>query len=423
MKLHITPSRLRGEIAVPGSKSHTIRGITAALASTGTCRLHAPLDSADTRSTLEAARLLGARIVKEKDCWEITGTGGEFSAPGQTIDMGNSGTGLRMLTAMAATGKIPVSFDGDNSLRTRLMAGLLDTLAALGAQIESSNGRCPLTVRGPLSGGAAKTDGTTSQFLTALLFALPTADGNFRIELPFLNEQPYIHITLNWLQRLGIHVTHSADLLHWEIPGNQTIFPFERVIPADFSTAAFPLVAGAIAGDGITIRNLDFSDVQGDKAVFAHLESMGASLVRGEELYVAPSRLLEGREIDLNATPDALPAMAVAAAFAQGETRLVNVPQARVKETDRIAVMTAELAKMGVPVRELPDGMIIQGCRPRGARLDGHGDHRIVMALAVAALGADGKSSIDGAEAAEVTYPEFFRDFRKLGAGFEMREE
>ncbi len=422
MKLYVKPSRLQGEIAVPGSKSHTIRGIAAALLSTGRCRLYAPLESADTRSALAAAQSFGAAVTETPEYWEITGTGGKFAEPGSVIDMGNSGTGLRMLSALAATQNFPVTFDGDESLRTRLMSGLLEAVSALGAKTVSANGKCPLTIQGPVRSGRAELDGTTSQYLTSLLFALPTVPGKFKLELPFLNEQPYIHITLDWLRRLGIEVSHSADLLFWEIPGGQTIPGFDRVIPADFSTAAFPLLAGAIAGDGVTIRNLDFSDAQGDKAVFGYFEAMGASIVRGGELLVRPGAWLEGRELDLNSTPDALPAMAVAGAFARGETRLVNAPQARVKETDRIAVMAQELGKMNVPVRELPDGMIIQGCRPAGAKLDGHGDHRIVMALACAALAANGESVIDGAEAAVVTYPGFFDDFRKLGAQFELAE-
>ena len=302
------------------------------------------------------------------------------------------------------------------------MGGLLDALGGLGAKTVSSGGRCPLTVSGPLRSGRVRLDGTTSQFLTAMLFALPTVPGaDFELELPFLNEQPYIHITLRWLEHLGLRVEHSGDLLRWRIPGGQTVPGFERVIPADFSTAAFPLLAAALAGDGVTIRNLDFGDAQGDKAVFDCFEKMGASIARGGELSVAPSRILEGCELDLNATPDALPAMAAAAAFARGETRLVNVPQARVKETDRISAMAEELAKMNVFVREKPDGMVIAGTRPRGAKLDGHGDHRIVMALACAALAAEGPSIIDGAEAAAVTYPGFFRDFQALGAKFELK--
>ncbi len=183
------------------------------------------------------------------------------------------------------------------------------------------------------------------------------------------------------------------------------------MVPADWSSATFFLVAAAITGGSLTLEGLDKKDSQGDKAVVGMLEEMGctAEVVPGG--LRIEGRPMHGAVLDLNATPDALPAIAVAACFAEGETRLVNVPQARMKETDRITVMTSELLKLGVDVEELPDGMIIRGRRPgsfKGAMVDGHDDHRVVMALAVAALGCCGELSIKGAEAADVTFPGFF---------------
>ena len=181
----------------------------------------------------------------------------------------------------------------------------------------------------------------------------------------------------------------------------------------------FPLCAAALCGDGVVIRNLDFSDAQGDKKVFSCLERMGAKIEHGTELTVLPTGgKLHGCAIDMNETPDALPVMAVVAALAEGETRLLNVPQARVKETDRIAVMASELAKMGAEVEELPDGMVIRGGALHGAEVSSFGDHRIAMALAVAGLAAEGETVIDRAEAPSVTYPDFIRDFQNIGADF-----
>ena len=174
-----------------------------------------------------------------------------------------------------------------------------------------------------------------------------------------------------------------------------------------------------IAGNGVGIRNLDFNDVQGDKKVFSYLEEMGAKLEYTPELLkVVPGCRLTGKVIDLNETPDALPIMAVAACNAVGETRLVNAPQARVKETDRIACMTRELAKMGADVEELPDGMVIRGGKLHGAEVESYGDHRIAMALAIAGLTADGETVINDAECASVTYPAFVKDFTRLGADY-----
>lgn len=419
MKLTVRPSRLAGEIAVTGSKSHTIRGIAAGALCHGTATLIAPLESADTRSALEAVKTFGAKVTESGDRWIIEGTGGRFVNSGKVIDMGNSGTGLRMLSGLAALQDFPITFDGDDSLRTRLMQGLLESFSQLGAQVTSTGGKCPLSIHGPVKGGRTVADGTTSQFLTALLFSLPLAEGDSEIELAFLNEKPYIDITLSWLDTLGISVEHSEDYLHWYIPGSQQVKSFSRVIAADFSTAAFPLVAGVIAGNGVGIRNLDFNDVQGDKKVFSYLEEMGAKLEYTPELLkIVPGCRLTGKVIDLNETPDALPIMAVAACNADGETRLVNAPQARVKETDRIACMTRELAKMGADVEELPDGMVIRGGKLHGAEVESYGDHRIAMALAIAGLTADGETVINDAECASVTYPAFVKDFTRLGADY-----
>jgi 3-phosphoshikimate 1-carboxyvinyltransferase len=418
MKLTVKPSVLKGEIAVSGSKSHTIRGIVAALAGTGKSLLRSPLGSADTLAVLDAAKLLGAQVMCGADFWEITGTGGRFTDPGQVIDMKNSGTGLRLLSGMCALQDFTVSFDGDSSLRTRKMATLLDSFAQLGAKIDAPTGKCPFSMRGPVTGGPVTADGSSSQFLSALLLSLPLAAQDSVITLDFLNEQPYVGITTSWMDALGLHYRRSDDLLRWEIPGRQKISSFDRTIPADFSTAAFPLVAGMIAGGGVGIRNLDFSDPQGDKAVFDFAEKMGARLERGEFLHVLPGSRLHGCDLDLNATPDALPVLAVAGAFARGTTRLLNVPQARIKETDRIAVMAQELPKIGIAAEELPDGLVIHGGKVRGGRVSSHGDHRVAMAFAVAGLAAQEPIEIEDAECAGVSYPRFFDDFTALGADF-----
>ncbi len=193
-------------------------------------------------------------------------------------------------------------------------------------------------------------------------------------------------------------------------------------MPADFSSATFFLVAAAVTGSRLFLRGLDMADTQGDKAVVDMLKEMGCtvSVERGGLSIEGPDEL-RGGTFDLNATPDALPGMAVAGCLARGETRLTNVPQARIKETDRIAVMARELGRMGADATELPDGMVLRHSRLRGAEVEGHGDHRVVMALAVAALAADGPTTIHGAEAAAVTFPDFVDLMRQAGADMSVR--
>jgi len=169
------------------------------------------------------------------------------------------------------------------------------------------------------------------------------------------------------------------------------------------------------------LLGLDLKDPQGDKAIFGYLEKMGARVDYYDHRIIVTGGRLEGADLDLNDTPDALPAMAALAAHASGVTRLLNVPQARIKETDRIAVMCEELAKMGIKTEELPDGLVIHGGLPTGAVVEGHGDHRIVMALAICASGANGDSVINGAEACSITFPTFADLFRQCGGS--LREE
>ncbi|HQC52985.1 MAG TPA: 3-phosphoshikimate 1-carboxyvinyltransferase [Lentisphaeria bacterium] len=421
MKLVVHPSRLRGEICVPGSKSHTIRGIVAGLLAEGESVVRHPLQSADTLSVLQAASELGLGVQTSDQEWRFQGRGGAFRPSSQPLNLGNSGTGLCILAAVAATQPFPCHFDGDASLRSRSLQSELEALAVLGAEQASTAGKCPLMVRGPLIGGETFVDGSNSQYLTSLLFASPLAARATDIRLRFLREKPYVEMTLAWLRRCGVEVVADDDFLHFHVPGQQRYQAFSATIPADFSTAAFPLAAGLLAGDGVTMRNLDFDDVQGDKVIFDFAAEMGASMQRTSDgvLVNHLKDRLQGRRFDLNACPDTLPVMAVLGAYSQGETVLANVAQARQKETDRIACMARELTKMGGQVTERADGMVISGGTLRGAELSGCGDHRIVMALTVAALAANGASVIDGAEVAAVTYPGFVEDFQRLGAVME----
>ena len=422
MKLKSVFSRLSGEISIPASKSHTVRAVAIAAVAHGTSVLKNPLISGDAQSAIDGAREIGASVELGRD-WIIKGIGG---APGERcrhIDVRNSGTSLRILTALCALGNHPVTFDGDNSIRQRPMTPLLSALENLGATvIESTNGKCPFTIMGPLQGGTTRINGISSQFLTALLIACPLAPMNTEILVENLNEKPYVEITLDWLRRMGIQFEKQG--LDWfRIFGGQHYRAFKRYLPADFSSATFPLCAAAITGSEILIRGLDFSDHQGDKAVFAHFEKMGVLLKPVPDGILVKGNILQGIDIDMNNTPDALPAMAVAACFAKGTTRLLNVPQARLKECDRIAATAKELKKMGAHIEELDDGLIIHHSRLKGTEVRGYDDHRMVMALSIAGLAAEGETTVDTAESASITYPTFVEDMRKLGARYEVLKD
>lgn len=409
MEIRTRKSSLSGEIRIPGSKSHSIRGLVIASLAHGESRLVNLLESEDTRSCIEACRMLGAGIRTEGADTVVTGTGGALACPENVIDVGNSGTTLYLAAAAAATGRSWSVFTGDSQIRRRPVENLLSALRDLGAEAFTTraNGCAPFLVRGPLAGGKTTIECPTSQYLTALLLASPLAERETEITVPLLYERPYVEMTLRWLEDQGIGL-ECDGLERFRIPGGQRYRAFTKTIPADFSSAAFFLCAAAVTRSRVTLRGLEMDDVQGDKAIVEMLSRMGCTVTHEPDGITIQGGELIGCELDLNATPDALPALAVTACFARGTTRLVNVPQARLKETDRITVMAQELSRLGAEVEEMPDGLVIRESALHGTQVHGHGDHRVVMALAVAGLGAGGETVVDTAEAAAVTFPEFF---------------
>ena len=292
----------------------------------------------------------------------------------------------------------------------------MQSLEELGAKCVSlkNNGKAPVRVSGGLRGGRTSIAAFTSQYLSSLLLCTPLAPADTDIEVTLLNEPGYVQMTLDWLDKQGIQYDNDG-LRRFHMRGGQSYKAYDLPVPADFSSATFFLCAAALFGDGVTLQGLDFSDSQPDKAVVDYLRAMGADIITGPAGITVKASTLKGITIDMNATPDALPAMAVTAAFAEGTTKLVNVPQARSKETDRIKCMAEELTKMGAKVEELPDGLVVHNSKLKAAHLDGRGDHRIVMALSLAAMGLDEPCTIETAEAIKVTFPEFVGLMQALG--------
>lgn len=417
MILTIQPGTLKGTAKVPPSKSHTIRALALAALAGGDSEILSPLDSADGRSAREAARALGAEI-EVGTSWKVRGTGGSLKPPDGVIDVGNSGTTARIFTAVSALldGSFAV-LTGDEQSRRRPMNPLVEALNRLGGRAFSTrgNGCLPVVSGGRLRGGAAAVSGVTSQFVTALLIAAPLGVGDSRINVIHLQEAPYVDMTLWWLERLGIRYEREG-YREFYVYGGQSYPPFCREIPADFSSATFLLCAAAMTDSDVLLTGLDLSDPQGDKKVIDMLGAMGARIESGPEGIRVRGGDLRGMDLDLNDTPDALPALAVVGCRARGRTRLLNVPQARLKETDRIAVMAGELLRMGARVRELPDGLAVEESPLKGTQVDGHADHRVVMSLAIAGLAAGGATSIRTAEAMHVTFPAFPELLASLGA-------
>jgi 3-phosphoshikimate 1-carboxyvinyltransferase len=332
MKLHASQSRLKGTVAIPASKSHTIRAVAIASLAKGQSFIRNPLISDDAASAVNCYSLLGAKTdCSDKNCWKITGTSGDIKVPDKIIDVGNSGTTLRLAVGSAAlvSKGHKITFTGDAQIQTRPLKPLLDSLNDLGAKAKSlkGNGSAPAEIEGQLIGGKTTIECFTSQYLSSLLLATPLAAKDSEIIVPLLNEPDYAKITLDWLDWQGIKY-ENQNMKHFIVKGGQHYKAFDKQIPADFSSATFFLCAAAILDADITITGLDFSDSQPDKAVVDYLKQMGAKIeITSAGVHIKSSQL-KGIEIDMNRTPDALPAMAVTAAFAQGTTKFLNVPQA-----------------------------------------------------------------------------------------------
>jgi 3-phosphoshikimate 1-carboxyvinyltransferase len=421
MILKVKKSNVRGKVRIPGSKSHTIRALFMASLARGESTVSNPLVSSDALSAVEVCKALGAKIDILDDKFIIKGFDGNPCTPSDIINVGNSGTTLRLGLYLAALGEGYSVFTGDYQVRRRPLGPLIKAINNLGGEAFSTrnNGMAPVVVKGKLKGGKTELDSITSQFLSSILISSPLVSNDTDVIVTRINEIPYIDITTWWMDKLGIRY-ENHEYKSFYIPGNQKYQPFNIAIPGDFSSATFFAVLAAISGEEFVLENLDMTDPQGDKAVFSILEDMGAKVTKQKDSIIIKGDKLQGREIDMNAIPDALPAMAVAGCFAKGETRLLNVPQARLKETDRIHVMCEQLSKMGANIEELEDGLIIRESKLKGGHVDGCDDHRVVMSLAIAGLNSEGETIIDSAEAINVTFPEFIKNMVICGGNLEI---
>ena len=414
----IIPSvKLSGKIIIPSSKSQTIRALLISVFSRGVSYIKHPLISDDTESCINAVKAMGADVnILENGDITVDATYAFSDMDELSIDAGNSGTTEYLSLPMLSSLGIQVNIDGDEMLRKRPLKPLLDALESLGAETESTEGFSPASIRGPLDGGECTIECKTSQYLSGLLLGAPLAIGDCHIKCSVLFEKPYVKMTLKWLDDQGIKYRISDDLEEVWVKGGQSYKPLDTYIEGDFSSASFFFVAAAIHGTEVTVEGLDKNSTQGDKEILNILEKMGCSIKwNGMAVTVKGPEKLKGGVFDLNAIPDTLPALSVAAAFAEGDTILGNVEQARIKETDRIKVMRENLNELGVEADERRDALIIHGNGSvKGGKAKGYGDHRVIMALAILGTRTEEKTEIDDVSAASVTFPTFFDLLEKL---------
>jgi 3-phosphoshikimate 1-carboxyvinyltransferase len=417
MKYRSMPSRISGTIRASPSKSITHRAVILGALSGGPCTIRRPLLSDDSLATVSGIRSLGADVTRAGDDLRVASEG--LRAPGSPIDARNSGTTLRLLAGVASLLPGTTILTGDESLRRRPMGPLLEALGSLGAHAASraGDGRPPVEVRGVLRGGTASIDGAiSSQFLSSLFLACPLAAEASEIRVrPPVRSEPYLEMTRQIVRLFGAEI--HADGALFLIPGGQRYRPVDLTIPGDFSTAAFPLVAAALTDGDVTVDGLAPEGPQGDRAVIDLLRSFGAAVEVGADRVRARGGDLAARTVDVAATPDLFPVLAVLATQAQGESRFVNGSHLRFKESDRIATPVAMLRSLGADAVATEDGCVVRGpTKLRGGSVDSRGDHRILMAAAVAGLVAEEAVDITEPWCFGVSYPSFLDDFRSLGA-------
>ncbi|KXB06510.1 hypothetical protein AKJ53_00125 [candidate division MSBL1 archaeon SCGC-AAA382F02] len=427
-QLIVKPSEVKGKIEAQPSKSYTHRLLSVALLADGVSKIKNPLWSFDTQATAEAVRALGGEIEEVEEGCRVKGTGGDLKPKTKEIDVRNSGTTLRFMSAISALSPKKIRLTGDESILQRPMGPLISSLSDLGAdaRCEGKKERPPVVVGGGLDGGETRITGAvSSQFISALLLASPYSETGVDLEVEEkLRSKPYVEMTLEVLKLAKAGIQSKSSLLSYNIPGEQTFAPIDCSVPGDFSSAAFILGAGALSEGGVKVENLDPEGVQGDKRIIDLLKDFGAEVkVKNKTIKVKNKGRLSGIDVDCSDIPDLTPILAVLGATADGQTRLHNVPHLRFKEVDRLKVLATGLKKFGVQIKELEDGLKIFGSDSlTGAEVDSYGDHRMAMSFAVAGLAAENKVKIEGAESIGVSYPDFVKDMEKLGAKIKIKE-
>ena len=414
---------LKGEVCAPPSKSYTQRMLIAASLSPGRSRISGPLVSDDTEATIRATTALGAKLDLPKGCWIVTGS---LSMTGAVapIDVGDSGATLRFMIPVAALASGNSTFLLGNSLGQRPLEPLLLSLKELGVKTSTGKKGDKSYVKvngGGLKGGQTSIPGNiSSQFISGLMFACARGQKDTEITVTTdLESKGYVEMTKEILAKHHVSVSISDDFRKIRIPGNQTYKPCDHLVPGDFSSAAFLLAAAALTCSDVTIRNLDYSLVQGDKAIIRFLKEMGVqgNVCTNKVEICGSGNLLNPLDVNVQDTPDLAPVLAVLGCHANGTSVIRGAKRLRFKESDRLSSLNLELTKMGAEITGTVDSLVIKGPgKLRGAEIDSHNDHRIAMACSVAALRAQGKTLIKEAESVKKSYPTFFIDLQMLGA-------
>jgi len=417
MSCKVEKSKISGQVVCPPNKSYTHRAIFLASLAGNNSKVDNVLLSADTLATIEACKKFGAEI-EIKGLSIIVKNPIKLGTNVPEINTENSGTTIRIASGIASLFSNEIILTGDSSLQKRPMQPLLDALSSIGAQCSSTDGKPPIKIKGKILGGNVIISGNySSQFISALLISAPLTEKGINITIEGnLVSKPYLDATIATMRKFGVSV--------------QTLIPYKRynvtpqiyksttfTVPIDFSSLALLLSAAVLTGEGITIKGNIGNLPQGDEIFIDILEQLGVNVtINDEEITVESPDKLQGGKFDLSNSPDLLPPLAILALKTSKQIEIVNVKHARLKETDRIAIISRELVKLGIKVQEKEDGMILESSKNLcGAELNSENDHRLFMAFCIAGMYI-GDCTVTDQESVKISYPNFIEEMNRLGA-------
>ena len=419
MAIEILPKALNGTVHVPPSKSISHRAIIAGALSQAKSTINNVVLSEDIKATINALVSLGVHMDNRQDEGDrhqlIIHGKGSLEPVETTIDCIESGSTLRFLIPIAALVGGRVTFQGRGKLIERPLNIYYEIFEKQGIEYRSSDGKLPLTILGRLKPDRFHVRGdVSSQFITGLMFALPllNEDSEIIMETP-LESKGYVDLTIDVLKNFGVHVENN-NYTSFYIKGNQKYTPTTFNVEGDFSQAAFWLAGGVLSGS-VACKGLNMNSLQGDKEILKIIQAMGGRLEINDDCITAYKSNMKAIDIDASQIPDLVPIFAVMAALSEGRAAIKNAGRLRIKESDRLKAIAMELNKIGGKITELDDGLVIEGVkRFTGGTVDCWNDHRIAMALAIAATRCNKPLVIMGQESVKKSYINFWDDYKKL---------
>jgi 3-phosphoshikimate 1-carboxyvinyltransferase len=421
MNCKIEKSKIKGQINCPSNKSYTHRGIFLASLAGNNSKVKNVLLSADTKATIEACKKFGA-VIELNDSDIIVKESIKIGTNVPEINTENSGTTIRIAIGIASLFSEEITLTGDASLQKRPMQPLLDALSSIGAKCISTDGKPPVKIKGSVIGGNVRIPGNlSSQFISSLLISAPLTKNGINLTIDGdLVSKPYLDATIASMRKFGVSV--------------QTLIPYKKysvlpqiyknstfTVPIDFSSLALLLSFTVLNGEDVVIKGSMGNLPQGDEAFINFLEQLGVSvIIENNEIKIKSPEKLKGGRFDLRNSPDLLPPLAILSLISANPIEIVNVKHARLKETDRIAILARELPKIGINVEEKEDGLILKSSNKlTGAKLDSENDHRLFMAFCIAGTYI-GNCIVTDSKSVEVSYPNFIEEMNRLGAKIEI---